>query len=50
MERKKQAVTIVGAGSTRIPALIGSLINYKDRFPLKKLVLFDIDIKRVEAL
>ena len=50
MQRKKQVVTIVGAGSTRIPALIGSLINYKDRFPLRKIVLFDINLSRVEAM
>ncbi|WP_032123039.1 6-phospho-alpha-glucosidase [Clostridium amazonitimonense] len=50
MERKKQVVTIVGAGSTRIPALIGSLIHYKKEFPLEKLVLFDIDMNRIEAL
>ncbi|MBU5593203.1 6-phospho-alpha-glucosidase [Clostridium sp. MSJ-4] len=50
MERKKQVVTIVGAGSTRIPALIGSLIHYKKEFPLQKLVLFDIDMNRIEAL
>lgn len=49
MERKKQSVTIVGAGSTRTPALIGSLINFKDRFPLRRLTLYDVDINRVEA-
>ncbi|HBM75448.1 MAG TPA: 6-phospho-alpha-glucosidase [Clostridiaceae bacterium] len=50
MGRKNQVVTIVGAGSTRIPALIGSLIEYKKEFPLKKLILFDIDKNRLEAL
>ncbi|WML34196.1 6-phospho-alpha-glucosidase [Clostridium sp. OS1-26] len=50
MERNNQVVTIVGCGSTRIPALIGSLINYKERFPLKKLILFDIDKKRINAM
>lgn len=49
MKRKKQVVTIVGCGSTRTPALIGSLINYKERFPLKKLILFDIDKERIDA-
>jgi maltose-6'-phosphate glucosidase len=49
MERKKQVVTIVGAGSTRTPALIGSLVNYKERFPLKKLILFDIDKSRLDV-
>ncbi len=47
MGRNALTVTIVGAGSTRTPALIGSLINYKERFPLKKLILFDIDKNRI---
>lgn len=50
MNRKKLVATIVGSGSTRIPALIGSLINYKDRFPLKKLILFDIDMNRMNLM
>lgn len=50
MNRKSIVATIVGSGSTRIPALIGSLINYRDRFPLKKLILFDIDMKRMELM
>ncbi|NLY47251.1 MAG: 6-phospho-alpha-glucosidase, partial [Tissierella sp.] len=49
MKRRQLAVTIVGAGSTRTPALIGSLINYKERFPLRKLILFDIDKSRIEV-
>lgn len=49
MKRRQLGVTIVGAGSTRTPALIGSLINYKDRFPLRKLILFDIDKSRMEV-
>ena len=49
MNRKKQNVTIVGAGSTRTPALIGSLINFKERFPLKKLTLFDISKDRIDV-
>ncbi len=50
MNRKELVVTIVGSGSTRIPALIGSLIEYKDRFPLKKLILFDIDMDRNDLI
>ena len=49
MKRRQLEVTIVGAGSTRTPALIGSLINYKERFPLRKLILFDIDKSRMEV-
>ncbi len=43
-------VTIVGGGSTWTPGLLQSLCNMKDRFPLKKLVLFDIDEKRQEVI
>lgn len=43
-------VVIVGAGSTRTPALIGSIIKLKDRFPLKKLGFYDIDMNRVEKI
>lgn len=50
MDREKLVVTIVGSGSTRIPALIGSIIEYKDRFPLKKLILFDIDMERINLI
>ncbi|MBU5439087.1 6-phospho-alpha-glucosidase [Tissierella sp. MSJ-40] len=49
MNREKLVVTIVGCGSTRTPALIGSLVNYKDSFPLKKLILFDISKERIDA-
>lgn len=49
MNRRSLTVTIVGAGSTRTPALIGSLVNYKERFPLKKLILFDIDKSRIDV-
>ncbi len=50
MERKPMKVTIVGAGSTRTPALIGSIIKLKERFPVKKLVFYDIDMDRVEKM
>lgn len=43
-------VTIVGGGSTWTPGLLQSLCKMKDRFPLKKLVLFDIDEKRQEVI
>lgn len=52
MEQKNTVITIAGAGSLRIPALIGSLIYYKESFPLKKIILFDIDgdrLNRVKA-
>ncbi|GAA0737868.1 6-phospho-alpha-glucosidase [Clostridium oceanicum] len=43
---KRFNVTLVGGGSTWTPGLLQSLCKLKDRFPMKKLVLFDIDEKR----
>lgn len=50
MERKNTIITIAGAGSLRIPALIGSLIYYKESFPLQKIILFDIDGDRLSRV
>jgi len=50
MKRKNTVITIAGAGSLRIPALVGSLIFYKDSFPLKKIILFDIDGDRLNRV
>ncbi|MDP9751980.1 6-phospho-alpha-glucosidase [Thermoanaerobacter pentosaceus] len=43
---KKFNITIVGGGSTWTPGILKSLCKMKDRFPLKKLTLFDINAKR----
>ena len=43
-------ITIVGAGSSRTPALVGSMIEYKNRFRMKKLIFYDIDNERVEKM
>lgn len=48
--REKKNITIVGAGSSRTPALIGSMVEYKDRFKIDKLVLYDIDDVRVNKM
>lgn len=40
---KKFNITIVGGGSTWTPGLLQSLCKLKDRFPLNKLVMFDIN-------
>jgi maltose-6'-phosphate glucosidase len=45
--RKNPVITIAGAGSLRIPALIGSLIYYKETLPVAKIILFDIDEERL---
>lgn len=43
---KKFNVTIVGGGSTWTPGLLQDLCKMKDRFPLKKLTMFDINAER----
>lgn len=50
MNKKNAVITIAGAGSLRIPALIGSLIYYKETFPVEKIILFDIDEKRLHRV
>lgn len=50
MNRRKLSVTIVGAGSRRTPALVGSLVEHKERFPLEKLIFFDINLDRVNEM
>ena len=47
---KKYNITIVGAGSSRTPALIGSIVDYKDKFPIKKIVFYDIDLERMKKM
>lgn len=47
MNRKKHTITIAGAGSARVPALVGNLIEMKDRFPLNKIIFYDIDNERM---
>ena len=43
-------VVIVGGGSSHTPGIIQSLIANLDRFPQKKLVLYDIDPDRLELV
>ncbi len=47
MNRKKHTITIAGAGSARVPALVGNLIEMKERFPLNKIIFYDIDEERM---
>lgn len=47
MNRQKHTITIAGAGSARVPALIGNLIEMKERFPLDKIIFYDIDNERM---
>lgn len=45
--RAAHIITIAGAGSARVPALAGTLVNYKERFPLSKIIFYDIDNERM---
>lgn len=45
--RKSKIITIVGAGSSRTPALVGSIVDYKKRFPLEKIIFFDLNFNRM---
>lgn len=50
MTRKPKKITIAGAGSARTPALIGTLMERKDRFPLEKIIFFDKDLDRFNKI
>ncbi len=43
MKNKKFSVVIAGGGSTFTPEIVSTLLNEIDRFPLRKLILYDID-------
>ncbi|MFP7332296.1 6-phospho-alpha-glucosidase [Shouchella clausii] len=45
---KRQRLVIAGSGSTYTMGMIMSLIEEKERFPLKDLVFYDIDAERQE--
>ena len=47
---KTYNVCIVGAGSTYTLGFLKSFVRLRDEFPLKKLVLFDIDGERQEPI
>jgi maltose-6'-phosphate glucosidase len=48
--RSSNIITITGAGSGRTPALVGSLVKLKERFPLKKVIFYDIDNERTSKM
>ena len=48
--RNPQTITISGAGSCRTPALIGTLVSMKDRFPLAKVIFYDPDLSRFKQI
>lgn len=50
MSRKPTTITIAGAGSCRTPALIGTLMEMKERFPVSKVIFFDPDQERFSKI
>lgn len=49
-EMKKSSVLIAGGGSTYTPAIIKMLMANLDRFPIRKLKLYDIDKERQDIV
>lgn len=47
---EKLRVCIAGGGSTYTPGILVGMIKKKKSFPLKKLVLYDIDAERLEKM
>lgn len=47
---KKYAVTIAGGGSTYTPGIIFMLLEEYDRFPIRKIALYDNDAERQEII
>ncbi|WP_217077506.1 6-phospho-alpha-glucosidase [Clostridium baratii] len=47
---KKFNVTLVGGGSTWTPGLLQTLCKLKERFPVNRLVLFDINKERQDVI
>ncbi|WP_028982618.1 6-phospho-alpha-glucosidase [Sporolactobacillus terrae] len=47
---KKFTVVIAGGGSTYTPGIVMMLLDNADRFPLKKLTLYDNDMERQKVL
>lgn len=50
MNRESHIITIAGAGSARVPALVGTLVEYKERFPVSKIIFYDIDMERLNIM
>lgn len=47
---KKYSICIVGGGSRYTPDILGMICNNESRFPLKKIVLYDIEAERQEKV
>ena len=47
---KKYSVVIAGGGSTYTPEIVCTLLAHLDRFPLRKIKLYDNDGERQDRL
>lgn len=47
---KNYTVTIVGGASSYTPGIVRSLMNKKDKLPMKKLILQDVDREKLELM
>ncbi len=50
MSKKKQSILIAGGGSTYTASIIMLLIENQDKFPLRKIKLYDIDKERQDTI
>ena len=48
--KKKYTIVIVGGGSTWSPGILKALTKNIDKFPLKKVILYDIDEERQKVI
>ncbi len=50
MGKQSYAVTIAGGGSTYTPGVVLMLLNDQEKFPVRKIVLYDNDAERQETI
>ena len=50
MQDKKFSVVVAGGGSTFTPGIVMMLLSHQDRFPLRKLKLYDNDAERQQVI
>ena len=50
MENKKFTICIVGGGSRYTPGILQMLVNQRERFPIKKITLYDNEPERQEKV
>ncbi|MBQ6975354.1 MAG: 6-phospho-alpha-glucosidase, partial [Selenomonadaceae bacterium] len=50
MADKKFSVVVAGGGSTFTPGIVMMLLSQKERFPLRKLKLYDNDAERQKII